>query len=46
MRQLKDIASLIRSKNAGVDKYTFDVIFLDRASYELVLDSGVLSVYW
>jgi Domain of unknown function (DUF4387) len=42
-RRLSDLAKTIRSKNAGVDKYTFDVIFADRANYELVRDSGVLS---
>jgi hypothetical protein len=42
-RKLSDLAKTIRSKNAGVDKYTFDVIFPDRASYEHVRDSGVLS---
>ena len=42
-RRLSDLAKTIRSKNAGVDKYTFDVIFADRASYELVRESGVLS---
>ena len=43
MAKLSDIAKTIRSKNAGVDKITFDVIFADRASYERVRDSGVLS---
>jgi Domain of unknown function (DUF4387) len=42
-RKLSDIAKTIRSKNAGVDKITFDVIFPDRAAYELVRNSGVLS---
>jgi len=42
-RKLADIAKTIRSKNAGVDKITFDIIFADRASYELVRESGVLS---
>jgi hypothetical protein len=42
-RKLSELAKTIRSKNAGVDKYTFDVIFADRASYELVRESGVLS---
>jgi hypothetical protein len=42
-RKLAEIAKTIRSKNAGVDKYTFDVIFPDRASYEHVRDSGALS---
>ena len=42
-RKLSEIAKTIRSKNAGVDKITFDIIFPDRASYELVRDSNVLS---
>ena len=42
-RKLSDIAKTIRSKNAGVDKITFDVIFTDRESYERVQASGVLS---
>jgi hypothetical protein len=42
-RKLSELAKTIRSKNAGVDKVTFDVIFPDRASYERVRDSGVLS---
>src|SRR5271169_6323478 len=41
--RLSDIAKTIRSKNAGVDKVTFDVIFPDRASYDRVRESGVLS---
>jgi hypothetical protein len=42
-RKLSELAKTIRSKNAGVDKITFDVIFPDRATYERVRDSGVLS---
>jgi hypothetical protein len=42
-KKLSEIAKTIRSKNAGVDKITFDVIFADRASYDLVRRSGVLS---
>jgi hypothetical protein len=42
-RKLSEIAKTIRSKNAGVDKITFDVIFPDRATYERVRASGVLS---
>jgi len=42
-RKLSEIAKTIRSKNAGVDKVTFDVIFPDRATYDLVRESGVLS---
>lgn len=40
---LRDLASTIRSKNAGVDHITFDIIFKDRAAFEKVRDSGVLS---
>ena len=42
-RKLSEIAKTIRSKNAGVDKITFDVIFADRAAYDRVRESGVLS---
>jgi hypothetical protein len=42
-RKLSEIAKTIRSKNAGVDKITFDVIFTERADYDLVRRSGMLS---
>jgi hypothetical protein len=42
-RKLSEVAKTIRSKNAGVDKVTFDVIFPDRATYDRVRESGVLS---
>lgn len=42
MARLSELAKTIRSKNAGVDKITFDVIFTDRAVYERVRRSGVL----
>jgi hypothetical protein len=42
-RRLSQIAKTIRSKNAGLDKITFDVIFAERADYDLVCRSGVLS---
>ena len=42
-RPLKDLAKTIRSKNAGVDKITFDVIFTDRTAYELVRRSRALT---
>ena len=41
--KLSEIAKTISSKNAGVDKITFDVIFPDRATYDRVRESGVLS---
>ncbi|HKX10408.1 MAG TPA: DUF4387 domain-containing protein [Stellaceae bacterium] len=40
---LVSLAKTIRSKNAGVDKVTFDVIFQDRKSYDLVRASRALS---
>ena len=43
MEKLADIAKTIRSKNAGVDRITFDLIFAERADYELVRRSGVVS---
>ncbi len=42
-RKLADIAKTIRSKNAGVDKITFDVIFRTEEDYNLVRRSGVLT---
>lgn len=41
--RLFDLAKTIRSKNAGVDRITFDVIFTDRVSYDRVRRSGALS---
>lgn len=40
---LSSLAKTIRSKNAGVDKITFDVIFTRQEDYELVLRAGILS---
>jgi hypothetical protein len=40
---LKDLAKTIRSKNAGVNKITFDIIFRDRDNYERVKRSGAIS---
>ena len=37
------MAKTICSKNAGVDKITFDIIFDNRAAYDRVRRSGVLS---
>jgi hypothetical protein len=41
-KRLAELATTIRSKNAGVDKITFDVIFRQREAFELVERSGVL----
>ena len=43
-RPLVELAKTIRSKNAGVDQITFDVIFSDPETYELVKRSGALTV--
>ena len=42
-RKLSELAKTIRSKNAGVDKITFYVIFEGRENYELVKKSRVLT---
>jgi len=43
MTTLRELASTIRSKNAGVDHITFDVIFRERANFERVRNAGVLT---
>ena len=40
---LSELAKTIRSKNAGVNKITFDIIFRDRENYERVKRSRVLT---
>jgi len=40
---LKDLANVIRSKNAGPFEITFDVMFTDPAVYTRVRESGVLT---
>jgi hypothetical protein len=40
---LKDLAKTIRSKNAGVNKITFDIIFREREAYERVRRSGAVT---
>ena len=41
--KLVELATTIRSKNAGVDHITFDIICRDRHNFERVRDSGVLT---
>ena len=43
VKKLSELAKTIRSKNAGTDKITFDVIFREKDVYELVKRSKVLS---
>ena len=40
---LSQLAKTIRSKNAGVNKITFDIIFSDAAAYQRVKTSGALT---
>ncbi|GHC63654.1 DUF4387 domain-containing protein [Limoniibacter endophyticus] len=40
---LFEVADIVRSKNAGPYRITFDVMFTDRARYERVRDSGGLT---
>lgn len=40
---LGELAKTVRSKNAGTDRITFDVIFSDRATYDHVRESGALT---
>ena len=42
-QKLSTLAKTIRSKNAGVDQITFDIIFTERATYERVKRAGVLT---
>ena len=42
-QSLSSLAKTIRSKNAGVDLITFDVIFTDRTTYERVKRARVLT---
>lgn len=42
-KKLSELAGTIRSKNAGVTQVTFDIIFPDKETYELVKRSGVLT---
>jgi hypothetical protein len=43
MRELWQFTKLIRSKNAGPFELTFDIMFKDRAGYDLILKTGALS---
>ena len=42
-KPLKELAKVIRSKNAGPFEITFDVMFDEPDTYRLVRDSGVLT---
>lgn len=40
---LHELAKTIRSKNAGTDRITFDIIFERKKDYEHVRDSGTIT---
>ena len=42
-KKLVELAKTVRSKNAGTDKITFDIIFREKENYELVKKSQVLT---
>jgi len=41
--KLVDLAKTIRSKNAGTDLLTFDIVFREKEKYEMVKRSGVIN---
>lgn len=43
MARLRDLARLIRTKNAGPFQLTLDILFPDARSYEHVVASGVIT---
>jgi hypothetical protein len=42
--KLVDLAKTIRSKNAGTDKITFDIIFREKENYEMVKSSKAITI--
>jgi len=42
-KKLVELAKTIRSKNAGTDKITFDIIFREKKNYDLIKKSRVLT---
>ena len=43
MTTLGELATTLRSKNAGVNQVTFDIIFPDRRTYDRVVRSGAVT---
>ena len=41
--KLSELAATVRSKNAGVNQVTFDIIFPDRETYRRVVASGAIT---
>lgn len=42
-KTLGQLAKTLRSKNAGVDRITFDIMFPERETYDLVRNSGAVT---
>lgn len=40
---LQDLAKTVRSKNAGTDKITFDIIFDNKEKFDIVCSSNVIT---
>ncbi|MBF0280053.1 MAG: DUF4387 domain-containing protein [SAR324 cluster bacterium] len=43
VKKLYELAKTVRSKNAGVDRITFDIIFREKENYELVKRGEILN---
>jgi hypothetical protein len=43
MPKLHELAKTIRSKNAGVNQVTFDIIFRESADYRRVVEGGAIT---
>lgn len=43
MARLDELTVAVRSKNAGVDQVTFDIIFRDRETYDKVVSGGAIT---
>jgi hypothetical protein len=41
--KLVELAKTVRSKNAGTDRITFDIIFREKENYDLVRRSGAIT---
>lgn len=42
-RPLSEIADIVRSKNAGPYRITFDILCKEKENYELIRDSGAIT---
>lgn len=42
-KTLNELAKTIRSKNAGTDRITFDIIFREKENYDMVIKSNCIT---